>query len=155
MVHRNCSVEEQVEMVKRVKRAEALIIRDVITVRPRDTVGKVLSLMEKHSISGLPVVDETRLVGIVTGRDVRFATESLLVEQVMTKNVVKAEEGISIEEAQRLLRDHKIEKLPIVSKTGELAGLITFKDILLRGQYPDATTRTVSYSVQPRRHHSI
>jgi len=138
VVHRNCSVEEQVAMVKRVKRAEALVIRDVITVSPRDTVGKALSLMEKHSISGLPVVDETRLVGIVTGRDVRFAAEGLLVEQVMTENVVKAEEGISIEEAQRLLRDHKIEKLPIVSKTGELAGLITFKDILLRGQYPDA-----------------
>src|SRR5208337_3294645 len=67
-----------------------------------------------------------------------FAAETLLVEQVMTKNVVKAEEGITIEEAQRLLHDHKIEKLPIVNKTGELAGLITFKDILLRGQYPDA-----------------
>ncbi len=138
VVHRNCSVEEQVDMVKRVKRAEALIIRDVITVTPRDTVSTALSLMEKHNISGLPVVDETRLVGIATGRDVRFEAETLLVEQVMTKNVIKAEEGISIEAAQRLLRDHKIEKLPIVNKTGELAGLITFKDILLRGQYPDA-----------------
>ena len=132
VIHRNCSVEEQVEMVKRVKRAEALIIRDVFTVTPRDTVSTALSLMEKHNISGLPVVDNNRLVGIATGRDVRFAAETLLVEQVMTKNVVKAEEGITIEEAQRLLHDHKIEKLPIVSKTGELAGLITFKDILLR-----------------------
>jgi IMP dehydrogenase len=138
VVHRNCAVEEQVEMVKRVKRAEALIIRDVITVTPEDSVGQALALMEKHNISGLPVVDGTRLVGIVTGRDVRFAQPSLSVRQVMTKEVVKAEEGISIDEAQRLLRDHKIEKLPIVKKTGELTGLITFKDILLRGKYPDA-----------------
>ena len=138
VVHRNCSAEEQVEMVKRVKRAEALIIRDVITVTPEDSVGQALALMKKHNISGLPVVDGTRLVGIVTGRDVRFAQPSLSVRQVMTKEVVKAEEGISIDEAQRLLRDHKIEKLPIVKRTGELTGLITFKDILLRGKYPDA-----------------
>ena len=138
VVHRNCSIDEEVEMAKRVKRAEALIIRDVITVTPDDTVGQALALMEKHSISGLPVVEKTKLVGIVTGRDVRFAQSSLSVKQVMTKNVVKAEEGTSIEEAQRLLGDHKIEKLPIVNKTGELAGLITFKDILLRGKYPDA-----------------
>ena len=138
VVHRNCSIDEEVEMAKRVKRAEALIIRDVITVTPDDTVGQALALMEKHNISGLPVVEKTKLVGIVTGRDVRFAQPSLSVKQVMTKNVVKAEEGTSIEEAQRLLRDHKIEKLPIVNKAGELAGLITFKDILLRGKYPDA-----------------
>ena len=138
VVHRNCPAEEEVEMVKRVKRAEALIIRDVITVTPQDSVGQALELMEKHNISGLPVVDGTRLVGIVTGRDVRFAQPSLSVKQVMTKEVVKAEEGISIDEAQRLLRDHKIEKLPIVKKNGELTGLITFKDILLRGKYPDA-----------------
>jgi IMP dehydrogenase len=138
VLHRNCPVEEQVEMAKRVKRAEALVIRDVITVSPDDTVGQALALMEKHNISGLPVVQNSRLVGIVTGRDVRFAQPTLLVKQVMTKEVVKAEEGITIEEAQRLLRDHKIEKLPIVNKAGELAGLMTFKDILLRGKYPDA-----------------
>jgi len=138
VLHRNCSVEEQVEMAKRVKRAEALVIRDVITVSPNDTVGQALALMRKRNISGLPVVEKTKLVGIVTGRDVRFAQPNLLVNQVMTKDVVKAEEGTTIEEAQKMLHDHKIEKLPIVNKTGELAGLITFKDILLRGKYPDA-----------------
>jgi IMP dehydrogenase len=138
VIHRNCSVEDQVEMAKRVKRAEALIIRDVITVSPDDTVGQALALMEKHNISGLPVVEKSKLVGIATGRDVRFAQSSLLVKQVMTKEVVKAEEGIGIEQAQTLLHDHKIEKLPIVNRSGELAGLITFKDILLRGEYPDA-----------------
>jgi len=138
VVHRNCSVEEQIEMCKRVKRAEALVIRDVVTVSPDDTVGQALALMERHNISGLPVVEKSKLVGIVTGRDVRFAQPSLLIKQVMTKDVIKAEEGIAIDEAQRLLRDHKIEKLPIVNTAGELAGLITFKDILLRGKYPEA-----------------
>jgi IMP dehydrogenase len=138
VIHRNCSVDDQVAMAKRVKRAEALVIRDVITISPEDTVAQALALMEKHNISGLPVVEGPKLVGIATGRDVRFAQPSLSVKQIMTKNVVKAEEGTTIEEAQRLLHDHKIEKLPIVNKAGELAGLITFKDILLRGKYPDA-----------------
>jgi len=138
VVHRNCSTEEQVEMVKRVKRAEALIIRDVITVTPNATVGQTLALMEQHNISGFPVVDGTKLVGIVTGRDLRFSQPALLVKQVMTKEVVKAEEGTTLEEAQRLLHDHKIEKLPIVNEVGELSGLMTFKDILLRGKFPDA-----------------
>ena len=138
VVHRNCSINEQVEMVKHVKRAEALIIRDVVTVTPATTVGQTLALMEQHNISGFPVVEGTKLVGIVTGRDVRFAQPGLVVKQVMTQNVVKAEEGITLEEAQKMLRDYKIEKLPIVSKSGELSGLITFKDIILRGKYPDA-----------------
>jgi IMP dehydrogenase len=138
VIHRNCSVDEQVEMVKRVKRAEAAIIRDVITVGPNDSVGDALTLMRKHNISGLPVVEKQKLVGIITGRDVRFVEPSFPVREVMTKNVVTAEEGISIDEAQRILRDHKIEKLPIVSNARELIGLITFKDILLRGRYPNA-----------------
>ena len=138
VVHRNCSIDEQVEMVKRVKRAEAVIIRDVVTVTPNQTVGHTLSLMEQHNISGFPVVEGSKLVGIVTSRDVRFADPSLLVKQVMTRDVVKAEEGITLEDAQTMLRDHKIEKLPIVSQSGELSGLITFKDIILRGKYPDA-----------------
>jgi IMP dehydrogenase len=138
VIHRNCSIEDQVEMVKRVKRAEAAIIRDVITVGPNESVGDSLTLMRKHNISGLPVVEKQRLVGIVTGRDVRFVDNALPVKEVMTQKVVTAEEGISIEEAQRILRDHKIEKLPIVNSARELIGLITFKDILLRGKYPDA-----------------
>ncbi|MGA2783607.1 MAG: IMP dehydrogenase [Candidatus Bathyarchaeia archaeon] len=138
VIHRNCSAEEQLEMVKRVKRAEAAIIRDVITVGPNDSVGDTLTLMRKHNISGLPVVEKQKLVGIVTGRDVRFTEDRFPVKDVMTKNVVTAEEGISINEAQQILRDHKIEKLPIVNKERELIGLITFKDILLRGKYPKA-----------------
>lgn len=138
VIHRNCSIEEQLEMVKKVKRAESAIIRDVVTVGPDDSVGHSLTLMRKNNISGLPVVEKQKLVGIVTGRDVRFTEDSFPVKAVMTKSVVTAEEGISINDAQQILRDHKIEKLPIVNKDKELIGLITFKDILLRGKYPKA-----------------
>lgn len=138
ILHRNCSINEQMEMAKRVKRAEAIVIRDVITIRPDQTVGEAMQVMRKHSISGLPVVRERRLVGILTGRDVRFADPKLKVEDVMTKKVITAQDGIAIDEAQGILHKHKIEKLPIVDGDGRLKGLITFKDILLRGKYPNA-----------------
>ncbi|MEM2875043.1 MAG: IMP dehydrogenase, partial [Candidatus Hadarchaeales archaeon] len=86
VLHRNCSTDEQVEMAKRVKRAEALIIRDVVTVTPDQTVAEALELMSAHNISGLPVVDGEKLVGILTGRDVRFADPSLKVKALMTRD---------------------------------------------------------------------
>jgi len=138
VLHRNCAVEEQVEMAKKVKRAESVVIRDVVTVAPTQSVAEALELMKTHNISGLPVVDGERLVGILTGRDVRFADLSLKVESLMTKDVVKAEENIDFERAKEILHQHRIEKLPIVDKRGVLKGLITFKDISLRGRYPDA-----------------
>ncbi|MEM2865592.1 MAG: IMP dehydrogenase [Candidatus Hadarchaeales archaeon] len=138
VLHRNCSVEEQVEMAKKVKRAESLVIREVVTVAPDQTVGEAMKLMEAHHISGLPVVKGGKLVGILTGRDVRFANPEFRVESVMTKEVVTAREGISLEEAKDLLHQHKIEKLPIVDENGNLRGLITFRDIMLRGKYPEA-----------------
>ena len=138
VLHRNCSVEEQVEMAKRVKRAEALIIRDVVTVSPDQTVAEAVEIMKSHQISGLPVVEGKKLVGIITGRDVRFADGNLKVREVMTKNVITASEDIDIERAKEILHRYRIEKLPIVSETGELKGLITFKDISLRGKYPNA-----------------
>ncbi|MEM2251011.1 MAG: IMP dehydrogenase [Candidatus Hadarchaeales archaeon] len=138
VLHRNCSVEEQVEMAKRVKRAEALIIRDVVTVSPDQTVAEAVELMKIHQISGLPVVEGRKLVGIITGRDVRFADAHLKVRDVMTKDVITAGEDIDIEKAKEILHRHRIEKLPIVNESGELKGLITFKDISLRGKYPNA-----------------
>jgi len=138
VLHRNCSVEEQVEMAKRVKRAEALIIRDVVTVSPDQTVAEAVEIMRSHQISGLPVVEGKKLVGIITGRDVRFAEGGLRVREVMTKDVITAGEDIDIEKAKEILHRHRIEKLPIVSESGELRGLITFKDISLRGKYPNA-----------------
>ncbi len=139
VLHRNCSVEEEVEMARRVKRAESLIIRDVITVTPETTVEELLRMMEQHRIHGFPVVeDDNRLVGIVTWRDVRLADPQLKVRDVMTKDVITATEDITLEEAKRILHRHRIEKLPIVDEEGRVRGLITMRDITLKGTYPNA-----------------
>ncbi len=138
VLHRNCTVEEEVEMARKVKRAESLVIKDVFTIGPMETVKYATELMQKHDISGLPVVEMEKLVGIVTGRDVRFADPSLLVKDVMTKTVVTAPSDTNIGEAKELLHKHRVEKLPLIDKEGRLKGLITIKDILLRGRFPNA-----------------
>ena len=141
VLHRNCTIEEEVEMAKRVKRAESFIIKDVITVKPDQTVGEAIEVMRKHDISGLPVVDDgDRLVGIVTARDVRFADMGLRVADVMTgvEQLVTVGEDITIEDAKRILQEHRIEKLPVVDEQGRLKGLITVKDIMLRDKFPNA-----------------
>ena len=139
VLHRNCSAEEEVAMARTVKRAEALIIRDIITVNPDTTVEDLLGLMDEHNISGFPVVENgDRLVGIVTWRDVRLADSGLKVVDVMTKEVVTASEETSLEEAKGILHEHRIEKLPIVDGKGRVRGLMTMKDITLKGTYPDA-----------------
>ena len=138
VLHRNCTVEEEVEMAKKVKRAESLVIKDVITIGSTETVRFATELMQKHNISGLPVVDGEKLVGIVTGRDVRFADPNLLVKDVMTKKVITAPADTNIEGAKELLHKHRVEKLPLIDKEGRLKGLITIKDILLRGRFPNA-----------------
>ena len=139
VLHRNCTVNAEVEMARRVKRAEALIIRDVVTVEPETSVEALLKLMDEHSIHGFPVVEQdNRLVGIVTWRDVRLADRGLKVEDVMTRDVVTAGEDTTIEEAKRVLHKHRIEKLPIVDGARRVSGLITMKDITLKGTYPNA-----------------
>ena len=139
VLHRNCTRQEEVEMARHVKRAEALIIRDIVTVRPDFTINDLVGLMEEHNIHGFPVVDEgDRLVGIVTWRDFRLADKSLKVEDVMTKEVITAGENTSLEEAKTILHEHRIEKLPIVNEAGKVTGLITMRDITLKGTYPGA-----------------
>src|SRR5579875_1410205 len=139
VIHRNCSIEEQLAQVKRVKRAESFIIKDVVTINPEATVGEAAKIMEEHGISGLPVVDESnKLVGIITGRDVRFASYELKVKDAMTKDVIVADESITPEESIDLMRKYRIEKLPVVDKYGKLIGLITYKDVSHRGMYKDA-----------------
>ena len=139
VLHRNCTAEEEVDMARAVKRAEALIIRDVITVNPETTIEKLLALMKEHSISGFPVVENgDSLAGIVTWRDVRLADKGLKVGDVMTKDVITGTEETSLEEAMGILHDHRIEKLPIVDGKGRVRGLMTMKDITLKGTYPDA-----------------
>jgi len=135
VLHRNCSAEEEVDMARRVKRAEAVIIRDVVTVNPDTTVGELLKLMEEHHIKGFPVVGRGgKLVGIATWRDVRLAEHT----DVMTKKVVTGAEDITLDEAKQVLHKHKIEKLPIVDAEKHVKGLITMKDITLKGDFPDA-----------------
>lgn len=139
VIHRNCSIEEQVEMARKVKRAESMVIKNVVTARSDQTVSEAVALMKKFNISGLPVVEGEKLAGILTARDVRFARQEELVGNVMTKKVITAEEDISIEKASQIMHEHRIEKLPLIGKSGELKGLITFKDISLRGKYPHAS----------------
>jgi len=139
ILHRNCSIQEQIEMAEKVKRAEATIIKDVYTISPEESIATALKIMKEKSISGLPVVEDGKVVGILTGRDVRFADLSLKVKDLMTKNVITAPYGISIEEAKEILHKHRIEKLPLVDENGKLKGLITVKDILLRGRFPNAS----------------
>jgi len=139
ILHRNCTAEEEVDMARAVKRAEAMIIRDVITVTPDTTVEELLKLMDEHHIKGFPVVRKNgKLSGIVTWRDVRLAEKQLKVKEVMTKKVVTGPENIDIEDAKKLLHKHKIEKLPIIDGSGRVTGLITMKDITFKGDYPDA-----------------
>ena len=139
ILHMNCSAKEEVDMARSVKRAEAVIIRDVVTVSPEITVEALLGLMEEHNIKGFPVVeDDDRLVGIVTWRDVRLAESSLMVKDVMTESVVTGTEETGIEEAMQVLHEHRIEKLPIVDKDNRVRGLITMKDITLKGTYQEA-----------------
>jgi IMP dehydrogenase len=141
ILHKNMSIPRQVEEVDRVKRSESGMILDPVTVRADRRVRDVLALMNKYRISGIPVVDEhQRLIGIITNRDLRFEPdEDQHVADIMTKeNLVTAPLGTTLEQAQRILQKHKIEKLPVVDKHGVLNGLITFKDILKKIKHPDA-----------------
>jgi IMP dehydrogenase len=140
VIHRNCTIEEAVNMTRKVKRAESFIISEVFTIRPGESVKSATELMNLHNVHGLPVLNDIEnLIGIVTWRDIRFADDRLKVEDVMTKDVITATEEVSLDDAKTLLHKHRIEKLPIVdSITGKLKGLITIKDILLKGKYPSA-----------------
>ncbi|MCS7169704.1 MAG: IMP dehydrogenase, partial [Candidatus Kapabacteria bacterium] len=141
IIHKNLSIERQAEEVDRVKRSESGMIRNPITLAPDRPVGEALALMRKYHISGIPIVDaERRLVGIVTNRDLRFVVDTdQPVSAVMTvEGLVTAPVGTTLEEAERILQEHRIEKLPVVDDRGILQGLFTFKDIQKKRSYPDA-----------------
>ena len=141
VIHRNLSLERQVEEVKKVKNAEDLTIRDVITISPDSTVGEADTLMRNELISGLPVVDDdAEIKGIISKRDIRPVLNSepkTPIKDIMTSDVVTVEEGVSAEEALNVAYDNKVERLPVV-RDGKLVGIITIKDILNRSQYPNA-----------------
>jgi len=141
ILHKNMSIERQAEQVRKVKRSESGMIVDPITLEVNATIGDALILMKENKIGGIPIVDKgNKLVGILTNRDLRFETDrSRKVSEVMTKqNLIIAPEGTDLRKAEKILRQHKIEKLPVVSKQGKLIGLITYRDILQLSAFPNA-----------------
>jgi IMP dehydrogenase len=142
VLHRNLSIADQVAEVDKVKRSEAGMIVEPVTLSPEALVGDALELMARYRVSGIPITDaDDRLVGILTNRDLRFGVPStMLVAEAMTRDgLVTAPVGTTLEEAQAILGRHRIEKLPIVDVEGRLKGLITVKDIAKREAYPLAT----------------
>ncbi len=139
IVHKNFTPAEQAKEIERVKRAESGMIVDPITIEPGLQLHQALELMREHSISGLPVVEGKRPVGILTSRDVRFENNlEQPVSQLMTRELVTVPPGVSQERARELLHQHRIEKLLVVDEAGDLVGLITIRDLLQAEKYPDA-----------------
>lgn len=141
IIHKNMSIDRQASEVDRVKRSESGMIEKPITVAPDDTIGVARRSMERYSISGVPVTSEEGvLLGILTSRDLRFETDmERPVAEVMTaEGLITAPVGTSLVDAERILHQNRIEKLPVVDAEGRLVGLITFKDIIKRRQFPNA-----------------
>ncbi len=142
ILHKNMSIDEQANQVRKVKRSENGLISDPVTLSPNATIGDALRLMRENKIGGIPIVDEKRkLVGILTNRDLRFETDNLKekVSKIMTKeNLYTAQEGTDIKQAELLFRKTKVEKLPIINKQGQLVGLFTYSDILKLRNNPNA-----------------
>ena len=140
IIHRVLAPADQAAEVDRVKKSESGMILDPVTISPDETIRDAHQLMAKYRISGIPVTKNGKLVGILTNRDLRFETRlDLKVSQVMKRDkLITAPEGTSLEKAREILHEHRIEKLPVVNKHGELKGLITIKDIEKRIKYPNA-----------------
>lgn len=141
VIHRNCSPEEQAAEVDKVKRSESGMIVDPITLPPTATLAQAKEIMARYHISGVPITQGSRLVGILTNRDIRFATEDgkPVSEYMTSENLVVAPLGTTFDEAIAILQKHRIEKLPLVDENFNLKGLITVKDIQKRRDYPLAT----------------
>jgi IMP dehydrogenase len=139
IIHKNLSPRDQAREVERVKRAESGMIAQPITVAPELTLKDALLVMQEHDISGVPVVQNGKPVGILTARDVRFALQQdQAVSHLMTRKLVTVPPGVSNERAKELLHQHRIEKLLVVDDTGKLVGLVTIKDLLQADRNPDA-----------------
>ncbi len=141
IMHKNMTIEQQAEQVRKVKRSESGLIIDPITLLEDATIGDALRLMKENRIGGIPIVNAAKkLVGILTNRDLRFETnKKRKVSEVMTsEKLVTAPEGTDLRKAEKILQGYKIEKLPVVKKNGELVGLITYRDILQLHSFPNA-----------------
>lgn len=140
IIHKNMSVEKQASQVKKVKRAENVMIFDPITISATATVAEAVSLMNEYKIGGIPVVDDDCILkGIVTNRDLRFENKpSKKIADVMTKNLITTNHQTNLEAAAKILQKHKIEKLPMIDENGKLIGLITYKDITKTKDRPES-----------------
>lgn len=140
VLHKNMSIEQQANEVRKVKRAENGMITDPITLGENATVLDALNMMKEYSIGGIPIVDtDKKLIGIVTNRDLRFERNTARkVVEIMTKEVISINEFTNFEEAADVLQQHRIEKLPVINKEGKLVGLITYRDIIKLKQRPNA-----------------
>jgi IMP dehydrogenase len=138
-IHKNLSIEDQAAQVVKVKKYETAVVADPVTIDPEARIHQAVALMREHGISGIPVVQKGRAVGILTNRDLRFEKNlDQKVEQVMTRELITAREGVTLEEAKDLLHRHRIEKLLVVNEAFELKGLITIKDIEKVQKHPNA-----------------
>jgi len=140
IVHRNLSIEDQANEVDKVKRSESGMIVDPVTMHPTDRVSDALEVMRKYKISGVPITEDGKLVGILTNRDLRFETRfDIPIDSVMTKkNLITVPVGTTLEEAEKILHQHRVEKLLVVDDKYNLKGLITVKDIQKKLKYPNA-----------------
>jgi IMP dehydrogenase len=141
ILHKNMSIDQQAEEVRKVKRSESGLIIDPITLREEATIGDALKLMKENKIGGIPIVNNAgKLVGILTNRDLRFETnKKRKVSEVMTREkLVTAPEGTDLKKAEKILQKYKIEKLPVVGRDGKLIGLITYRDIIQLQSHPHA-----------------
>ncbi|MDK2823727.1 MAG: dehydrogenase [Clostridia bacterium] len=140
IIHKNMSIEQQASEVDKVKRSEHGVITDPISLSPTHTISDALEMMAKYHISGVPITENGKLVGIITNRDLRFETNySKLIKDAMTKDgLVTAPIGTTLDEAKKILQQHKVEKLPLVDDNFNLKGLITIKDIEKAKQYPNS-----------------
>ena len=139
IIHKNMTIRNQAEQIRQVKRSQSGMIKDPITLDSQSTVGDAQMIVKKNKIGGIPIIDASNnLIGIVTNRDLRFQKDqSMKLDDIMTKKLVIAKLGINLDEAEKILKKYKIEKLPIVEE-GKLVGLITYKDILKNKSMPDA-----------------
>ncbi|VVB67915.1 Inosine-5'-monophosphate dehydrogenase [Candidatus Norongarragalina meridionalis] len=139
VIHRNLSPQDQAREVEKVKKSANWIISNPITVNPNDPIDKALQMNKEMGISGFPVVEGDKLVGIITNRDWRLHSDGKRpVKDAMTKQVITASPNISVHEAKKLMHEHRVEKLPVVDKNKRLIGLITFRDIEKNERFPDA-----------------
>jgi IMP dehydrogenase len=140
IIHRNLSIDQQANEVDKVKRSESGMIVDPVTMSPNDRVAEALEVMRKYKISGVPITEHGKLVGILTNRDLRFETRfDIPIDKVMTKtNLITVPVGTTLEEAEKILHEHRVEKLLVVDDKYNLKGLITVKDIQKKLKYPNA-----------------